>query len=331
MQLIKRSNNRIKYLIVIFIILALISIALYLAGWILSQEQSISVSAFWKIVTKYKINNIVVMIIAAILISLVSAVFQTLTNNKILTPSLLGFDSIFASTQIFIMYVGSSTSIYITNSYLNFLVCTVVMVAISLLLYAMILRGNKNNVMLLLLAGTIITTLLNSLNNFLKVIMSPEDFTNITSLTMTSLSSLNTNIIYIAIPIMIILVCLFFRERRIYDVMILGEDQAVSLGVDYNKSTNRNLIYISIAMAISTALIGPISFLGLITVNATRQLCKNFRHKYLFIVSSLLGIIVIIFGQFMVEYFGYTVTLTTIINLIGGLYVVILILKENRI
>ena len=73
--------------------------------------------------------------------------------------------------------------------------------------------------------------------------------------------------------------------------MNLGEDQAKSLGVNYSGVMNRSLIFISILIAVSTALVGPLMFLGLITVNLAREILQKAAHKPIFIMASVIGVI----------------------------------------
>ena len=112
--------------------------------------------------------------------------------------------------------------------------------------------------------------------------------------------------------------------------MSLGESQAIGLGVDYAKKLNWGLIYIALAMSISTAMIGPISFLGLIAVNAAREILKTYKHFPLFIASSLIAIIFIVLGQGIIVETGYLTTVTVLISMIGGAYMIYLVLKENK-
>ena len=87
---------------------------------------------------------------------------------------------------------------------------------------------------------------------------------------------MNTDILWtLALPIMVVVVIFMFRDLKYYDVMNLGEDQAKSLGVDYLGIQNRSLIWIAILISVSTALVGPLMFLGLITVNLAREILKK--------------------------------------------------------
>ena len=323
-------------LLIILCSLALLSVVFYIFFWMLTTPYDLFPSdperaermkqAILNILSR-KTMQVLAMVVSAILISSTTLVFQTLTNNRILTPSLIGFDAIFISVQTAIVFFFTSSSIVYINPYLNFAVSSVLMIAISLLMYKMILKNNKNNIIFLLLVGMILSTLSRSLSSFLQTVMDPEEFQSLTIRTEVSIANMNTSIIWLAIPLLIVLIYLMTREFKSYDVMTLGESQAVGLGVSYTKKMNWGLIYIALAMSISTAMIGPISFLGLISVNAAREMLKDYKHFPLFMASSFIGIIFLVFGQGLIVETGYLTTVTVLISMIGGVYMIYLVLK----
>jgi len=298
--------------------LTIISILVYLFFWMVTSPYDLFPDdpirairmreAILNILSRKGIQ-VLAMIVSAILISSTSLVFQTMTQNRILTPSLIGFDAIFITVQTAIVFLFTSSSIVYLNPYLNFLVATIMMLGVSLLMYRLILRNNRNNIVFLLLVGMILSTLSRSLASFLQTIMDPEEFQSL--------------------MILIVLTALT-KDLKTYDVMTLGEPQAIGLGVSYSKKMNLALVYIAIAMSVATAMIGPISFLGLIAVNAAREILKTYRHLPLLVLSSLIGIIFLVLGQAIIIETGYLTTVTVLISMVGGAYMIYLVLKENR-
>jgi iron complex transport system permease protein len=160
--------------------------------------------------------------------------------------------------------------------------------------------------------------------------MDPDEFQSLTIRTEVSITNMNLSIIWLALPLMIIIIYLLMKDYREYDVMTLGEHNAIGLGVRYAKKMNTSLIYMALAMSISTALIGPISFLGLISVNAAREMLKDYKHLPLFIASSMIAVIFLVLGQGIIAETGYLTTVTVLISMVGGMYMIYLILKENK-
>ncbi len=324
---------------IILISLVLFSMMFYLFFWMLTTPYDLFPSdpvraekmreAIFNIISRRSIQMLA-MIISAILISSTSLVFQTMTQNRILTPSLIGFDAIFISVQTTIVFFLSSSSIFFVNPYLNFIVSAGLMMVVSLVLYRLILNKNKNNIIFLLLVGMVLSTLSRSFASFLQTVMDPDEFQSLTIRTEVSITNMNLSIIWLALPLMIIIIYLLMKDYREYDVMTLGEHNAIGLGVRYAKKMNTSLIYMALAMSISTALIGPISFLGLISVNAAREMLKDYKHLPLFLASSMIAVIFLVLGQGIIAETGYLTTVTVLISMVGGMYMIYLILKENQ-
>lgn len=313
------------------IILSLISIVAYLFFWLFTQSYgNISINAILKIAQR-RSYYLIAMIVSSSLIAFASLSFQTLTQNRILTPSVLGFDSIFNATQTIILFIFGSKSILLSNSYINFSITSFVMIIISFVVYAYLLKKYSKHIAFLLLFGLVISTLLRSSSSFFQILMNPDEFQSLVSLTTVSITNIDTKLILWTLPFMIIIIYLFYRKSSQYDVMALGRDSALSLGLDYDKTQRSTLIYLSSAIAISTALIGPMTFLGLIAVNSARELLKTYKHTQLFITSSLISIVLLVFGQLIIEQIGFITSVTVLLNLVGGVYLITLILKEGQL
>ncbi|MDY3195236.1 MAG: iron chelate uptake ABC transporter family permease subunit [Paracholeplasma sp.] len=313
----------------IFSAIALSVVVLYLFYWLVGLEQ-ITIGQLTRGLSR-RSTRVVAMIMIAAIMAISSLKFQTMTQNRILTPSMIGFDSTFVLTQTVIVFVFGGFSTLISNPYYNFIITTMFMVLFSFLLYGLILRKGKNNLALLLLVGLVFRTLMSSLTSFLSRIIDPDDFVTVVSNTMPSLNNMNTDILwYLALPITLVVMVLMLRDLKYFDIMNLGEDQAKGLGVDYLRVTNRSLIYIAIMISVSTALVGSLTFLGLITVNLARERLKTDFHKPILILSTLAGVIFLVGGQFVLQTFRLNTSLAVFINLIGGLYMIYLLLKENK-
>lgn len=309
----------------VFIILA------YLFSWYFIQSyDEVSSRVFIRIVSR-KGMHMLAMMISAILIALSSLAFQTITHNRILTPGILGFDSIFVTIQTILIYFLSNQTILITNPYLNFVVTSVIMIVVSVGLYQFLLKRFSNNLALLLLFGMIIATGLRSLISFMQTMMNPNEFQSLASLTNVTINTMNVNLIGFISPIMVVLILLFIRHHHDYDVMALGRPYAIGLGLAYDKLQSHTLILISLAMAIATALLGPLSFLGLMAVNVSRELTQSHQHKRLMFYGSLIAIVFLVGGQLIVELTGFVSSVSVFINLFGGLYILYLIVKERAL
>ena len=140
------------------------------------------------------------------------------------------------------------------------------------------------------------------------------------------------DILLLSIVVILLIIPFVVDDIKYFDVMSLGKDQAINLGVDYDKLMRKSLIIISVLIAVSTALVGPVTFLGLLVANVTREMMKTYKHSYLIIVSVLVSIFALVFGQLMIErVLHLTTPVSVIIDMIGGIYFMYLLYKESRI
>ena len=278
-----------------------------------------------------RIPRVVAIIITGGSIAFSSIIFQTITNNRIITPSVLGLDSLYGFLQSFVVFIFGTSSIVMTDGRVNFLVSSFLMILGSMILYKFLLGNGKSNIYFLLLVGTIFGTLFKSLSTFMQVLIDPNDYVLLQSKLFASFTNVNTSILLVVIIILLIIVAFIYDDMKKIDVLHLGRDNSISLGVDYDKISKKLLIVVSILISISTALVGSITFLGILVVNLSYQLIKSYKHKYLIASSILISIIALVGGQFIVErLLNYNTKISIIINFIGGAYFIYLLLKENK-
>lgn len=271
------------------------------------------------------------MVVTGIAIAYSTVVFQTITHNRILTPSVMGLDSMYEVVQTLIYFTVGSMSVWVLNEYLNFGAAIIAMVLFALILYRFLFRSNKYPIYLLLLIGMILGTLLGSLVTFLQVLIDPVEYLSLQSKLFASFTNVRAEILYIAIGILLVAFIYGYRIMRDLDVMSLGRENAINLGINYDKMVMNILILSSVLIATATALVGPITFLGLIVANLAYQYFVTYKHSTLILGASLISIIALVGGQFLVEHIlDLRTTLSVIINFIGGIYFIYLLLKESR-
>ena len=102
-----------------------------------------------------RVMKVVAIILTGGAIAFSTTIFMTITNNRILTPSIMGIDSLYLLTQTFIIFIFGSRSLVMMNSQLNYLISIGVMVLFSLLFYRLLFKGENANIYFLLLIGMI--------------------------------------------------------------------------------------------------------------------------------------------------------------------------------
>lgn len=277
-----------------------------------------------------RIPKIIAICVTGGAIAFSSIIFQTITNNRILTPSILGLDSIYTFGQTLCVYLFGIESIMMTNKNVNFFVSVLIMLLGTLLLYKFVFKKG-GNVFVLLLVGTVIGTLFRSMSSFMQVLIDPNDFIALQSKMYASFTNINTDILIIALVLICGIFIFTYKDIKKLDVMNLGREIAINLGINHDKLSKKLLLVVAVLVSISTALVGPITFLGLLVVNLSYQFFKTYKHSYLITGSVLISIIALVGGQFIVErILNFSTTVSIIINFIGGLYFIYLLLKEAK-
>ncbi|MGY5267756.1 iron chelate uptake ABC transporter family permease subunit [Paraclostridium bifermentans] len=278
-----------------------------------------------------RIPKLIAIVITGGGIAFSSIIFQTITNNNILTPSVLGLDSLYVLIQTVIVFLLGVESSFITNKSSNFLLSSSLMILASFVLYKKLFERSNNNVFFLLLVGMIFGTLFKSMSTFMQVVIDPNEYAALQNSLYASFSNVNTEILMMSVIMIIAIIPFIYDELKMLDVISLGKDHAINLGVNYDKAVKKLIIVVAMLVSISTALVGPITFLGLLVVNVAKQLFKTYKHTYLISASILISILTLVVGQFLVErVFTFTTTISVIINFIGGLYFIYLLLKESK-
>jgi iron complex transport system permease protein len=177
----------------------------------------------------------------------------------------------------------------------------------------------------------ILGALLGSLVTFLQVLIDPVEYLSLQSRLFGNFTNVKADLLYIAIGILIIAFIYGYLIMDKLDVMSLGRENAINLGINYDRMVMNILILSSVLIATSTALVGPITFFGLIVANLSYQYLVTYKHSILILGASLISIIALVGGQFLVEHIlELRTTLSVIINFIGGIYFIYLLLKESR-
>jgi iron complex transport system permease protein len=284
----------------------------------------------WQYILERRFTRIITIAVTGAVIAIATIIFQTITNNRILTPSLIGLDALYQLIQTFIIFFYGSTSLSATNQTVNFFLSIGLMIVFALILFKLLFKRG-NNIYFLLLIGLIFGTFFQSLSTFMQVLIDPNEFLIVQNRMFASFNNVQTDLLYMSIGIIVVTLLYLLRFTKYLDVLSLGKSHAVNLGVDYNRVVQHLMVIVAILMAVATALVGPIMFLGILVVNVTYEMFKTYKHSVLILATVFVSIIALVGGQFIIDrVFNFSTTLSVVINLVGGVYFLYLILKENR-
>ena len=319
-----RANRR-KLLILAAIVL------LCAAGYML-VEVNFSNPKLLAYAMKIRTPKLIVMLIAAFAIGGASLVFQSVINNTIVTPCLLGMNSLYTLIHTAVVFVAGPGSILAVNANLAFAADLVIMGASATVIYGYLFKKTNYNVLYVLLIGTVLTSFFSSIQSTLTRVMDPNEYDSLLSTLVASFSNVNSEIILFSLVVLAVLIFVLRKDLALLDVLTLGKAQAINLGVDYDRSIRRLLLGVTLAIAVATAMVGPISFMGLIIANLSRQLLKTYRHSQLILGSVFFGMIILVAGQLIVEHvYSYAIPISVFITVGGGIYFLYLLLTKRRV
>ncbi|EAI3388130.1 iron ABC transporter permease [Campylobacter jejuni] len=280
---------------------------------------------------KNRFLQIAAIVIVAICIAVSTVIFQTLCNNKILTPAIIGLDSLYMLLQSALVFSLGSANLSVYKNDINFLITLACMVVFSLGLYKILFSSDKS-IYLIMLLGLIFGTLFSTLSSFFEILIDPDEFMVIQGRMFASFDNVAFDVLALAYIVTLLSFVWIFRYMKFLDPLSLGKDLSINLGINYQKISKHLMIIIAILTSISTALVGPITFLGLLVVNITYELFKTSKHSILLLACVLISILALLGGVFFVSrVFDYNTTISVIINFLGGIYFIYLVLKGNKL
>lgn len=318
-----RSNQRKLLILAVFLVLCA-------AGYMLLKVNFAN-EKLLRYSMKIRTPKLIAILITAFAIGGASIVFQSIINNVIVTPCLLGMNSLYSLIHTAVMFFAGSSSILVLNGNLSFVVDLVLMGFIATVIYSYMFKKTHHNILYVLLIGTVLTSLFGSMQSTLVRVMDPNEYETLLVSLMASFSNINSEVIVLSLIVLAAVVFFLRKELALLDVITLGKEQAINLGVDYDRCIRRLLLGVTLCIAVATAMVGPISFLGLIIANLARQLLKTYRHSYLVLGSTLFGMVVLVGGQVLVErVYVYAVPISVFISVFGGVYFLYLLLAHGR-
>ncbi|VEJ45866.1 iron chelate uptake ABC transporter family permease subunit [Bartonella vinsonii] len=276
----------------------------------------------------FRLTKLVSLLLIAYAITVSTVLFQTVVNNRLLTPSIMGFDQLYILIKTVTMYFLGSLSLPFLNEEGQLIFEAFILVLFSISLFRWLFSDSLKGLHLTLLIGVILGGFFFSLRMFMQLQLNPDQMMNLTDIMFANFNKFNTSLISFASIIVFIVSLIGWRSRHLLDILALGRENALNLGVNYHKSATAILIFVSILVSISTTLVGPVTFFGLLVANLSYELAPQAKHSVVMPIAILLAIICLVGGQFILEQiFHMAGRLSFIIEFCGGTVFLMLLMK----
>lgn len=221
-------------------------------------------------------------------LSLCGTVMQSAVQNPLADPYILGVSSGASLGATFAIMIGFGSAGFLAQTGVAFWAFAGAFGA-SLLVLALAGIGGKMSSVKLVLSGMVINALFMAFSNFIIYFANnTEGIRNVTFWTMGSLASANWGRLPLVAAIVIAAAVLFMLQPRILNTMLLGDETAVTLGVNLNFYRRLYLFLTAIITGVMVASCGMIGFVGLIIPHLVRGIVGS-DHRRLIPTSIWIG------------------------------------------
>lgn len=300
-------------------LLALLACALFL---------TLGARGSWSFVLAYRGQKLATLVIVAVAIAVSSVLFQTVSENRILTPALMGFDALYALLQTALVFTLGSAAVGAIEPRLLFLGEVGAMMGFSLLLYRGLFSGAVRSLHLLMLVGIVSGILFRSLSGLMQRLIDPNEFVVLQDRLFASFNTVPGDLLLVAAILVAASLVPVARNLAAFDVLTLGRSAAIGLGVDHRASVRMVLPLVAVLVSVSTALVGPVTFFGLLVASLAYRLTPSHRHVHILPAAALVAILCLVAGQTLLErVFAFDTALGIIVEFAGGLVFLVLLLR----
>lgn len=274
------------------------------------------------------------MLVVAAGVGVSTILFQTVTANRVLTPSIMGFDSLYVLLQTALVATLGVAGFAGIATVPKFLAEVALISALSVVLFGTLLGRGTRDIARTVLTGVILGVMFRSASGLLTRLMDPNEFAVVQSAAVVSFTRADPALLPVGAALCATGVALALWLAPRLDVLALGRDRAVSLGLRHGLMVAGVLALVALLVAVATALVGPLSvfgpaaFFGLVVAGLAHGLLRDYRHALLLPASALVAANILVIGQLLFERLLHQqATLPVVIEFAGGLLFLYMLMK----
>lgn len=315
------------------IVTALAVAAVLLAVGHLAWDNPMPVGSdgFWTI-ARMRATSLAVIVVVAFCQGIATVSFQTVTNNRIITPSIMGFEALYVLVQTSAVFFLGAAGILAVQGVGQYLLQVGLMVGFAAVLYGWLLSGSRGNMQIMLLVGIILGAGMGAISTFMQRLLTPSEFDLLIARLIGSIANADATYLGVAVPLAALAGGILWLRSSRLNVMALGRETAINLGLDHQRQTRIVLLLVSVLMAVSTSMVGPMTFLGFLVAMLAYQFADTHDHRHVFPVAWLTGFVVLTGAYFVLKNVFYAAgAVGVIIEVVGGGFFLIHILRKGRL
>ncbi|WP_370207479.1 iron chelate uptake ABC transporter family permease subunit [Pararhodobacter marinus] len=258
-----------------------------------------------------------------------TVIFQTLVANRLLTPGIVGFDALFVFLQTVLLASLGAAGFAALPAMPRFALEAGCLIAAAMALFGLVFRKGADDIIRMVLTGVILGVLLRGLAGFAQRLLDPSEFAVLQQASIASFNAVPRDQLGIAALALSVALLAAWRLSPRLDVALLGRTKARSLGLDHDRLVLTGLGLVAALVAVSTALVGPVTFLGLLAASLARAALPDSRHALLIPAAAVIGATILVLGQTVFErVLGLQSALGMVVEFLGGLLFLALVLRR---
>lgn len=301
-----------------------------LSGGIVDNLAGVSSSAHENIIWQIRFPRVLLAMLTGMGLSLAGAVMQTTVQNPLADPYILGISSGASLGATFAIMIGFGGTSILAQLGLSFWAFLGAVIAALLVLLLSNVNGQMNSIKLIL-SGMVLNALFTAFSNFIIYIANDaEGIRSVTFWMMGSLAGASWSKLPLIAAVVLICFLFFLTQERILNIMLLGDEAAITLGVNLKFYRKLYLVITSILTGIIVANSGMIGFVGLIIPHIVRGIVGS-NHRYFLPLSVFSGSLFMVWSDILSRIILPTVELPIgiLTSLIGAPLFIYIFIKKG--
>jgi len=286
------------------------------------------------IVLNYRLPKAIVALLVGVGLSLSGLLMQTLFRNPLAGPYVLGVSSGASLGVAFVVLGSGLLPVFLADTFLSHygLILAATLGSFLVLLSVLTVSQRLKDTMAILIVGLMFGSITSAVVSVLTYFSSAEQLKKFALWNLGNLGNQSWEAILLLLFITLIGLTLSYRCIKPLNALLLGENYAKSMGVNFKQTKNIIIIATSLLAGCITAFVGPIAFIGLAVPHLAKLLFQTSDHKVLFWGTISLGAIVMLVCDTIAQMpgFDFVLPINAVTSIIGAPVVIWLLIRKRK-
>ncbi|RXM72585.1 iron ABC transporter permease [Clostridium tetani] len=285
---------------------------------------------FVDIIWQIRLPRVLLGVVVGMGLALGGVVMQATVQNPLADPYILGISSGAILGATFFILVGSNI---LTGTFQSIGIAFWAFIGAlmsSIMVFKLSSIGGRITSTKLVLSGMVVSIICSAFSSLMVYLTNDNNAVrSISEWAMGSLTGGKWSNLWFPTIITFILIAFFLCQYRIMNTMLLGDEAAITLGIDLSKYRKLYMIMVSILTGVLVSSCGIIGFIGLVIPHITRSLAGS-NHKNNLPIATLIGGIFLVWADVLARIIlkNMEMPIGIITSVIGAPFFIYIILKR---